>query len=81
MTSLVEVRTIDIARPEVQSSTAGIVEGSTLGAHDSGYSSDERVIESCTHEDRLGEGGGIAEFAGGCEGDTGTASNTVLNGS
>ena len=81
MTSLVEVRTIDIGRPEVQSSTAGIVEGSTLGAHNSGYSLDERVVESCAHEDRLGEGGGIAEFAGGCEGDTGTASNTVLNGS
>lgn len=65
------------SRPEIKTSTTVVVEGSCLSTHDLSNSSDELVVESRAHGDRLREGGCIAELSSRVEGHTRRFGDTV----
>lgn len=65
------------SRPEIKTSTTVVVEGSCLSTHDLSNSSDELVVESRAHGDRLREGGCITELSSRVEGHARRFGNTV----
>jgi hypothetical protein len=68
---------VDVGSPEIKSGTTVVVEGSRLGTHNLANGSDERIIESRTHDDRLRKGGRIAKVSRVEEADTRRLSYTM----